>query len=75
MSNNLPPNHRQASITLSEVAESIDRSRLSFRRRFTINGQIQRGEAYMDGSRILIHECRPLMNKRDEVVVLTQFER
>lgn len=75
MSNNLLPNRTQASKTISEVTESLNRSRLGLRRRFTIGGLIQRGEAYTDGSRILLHECRPLMNKADETVVLDWYRR
>ena len=49
---------------VSDLADKLQRGRLSggIRSKFT-EGQIQNGEAYMDGLRILLQICGPLMTK------------
>jgi hypothetical protein len=77
MSDYTPPSHTQSSRLASSIADNLDKSRLSnpFQRRFTIDGQIRRGEAYLDGSRILIEEYRPLMDNGDKGIVRDTYQR
>ena len=64
--NDCPPDYSQIPKTISDVADNLIGARRvgGLLRRFA-DGQRQRGEAFMDGSRILIQQCRPLMNLDD----------
>ena len=56
--------HAHVTAVDSDVADKLQRGRLSggIRSEFT-DGQIQNGEAYMDGLRILLQNSSPLMSR------------
>jgi len=74
MTDTLPPNYSHATRTVSDVADNLKSARRSGGLLAkTTSGLIQRGEAYMDGSRILMQECLPLMNPDDNRTVKTVY--
>ncbi|KAH8989691.1 hypothetical protein EDB92DRAFT_1867046 [Lactarius akahatsu] len=74
MTDYLPPNYAQMVRTVADVANNINQPpRFGVLRRNLTNGQMQRGETYMDGSRILYQECRPLIKPNDLGVVRAKY--
>jgi hypothetical protein len=80
MTDYFPPNYTHNAHTVSDViasvADTLNRDRVSrgFRRIFT-EGTIERGEAYMNGTRTLIQHCRPLMQAREQKNVRTTYNQ
>ena len=76
MSPQVPPNYAEMTKTAAEVAHTLNKDRHigGLRRHFSSGKIQQRGEAYMDGSRILIEQCRLLMDPDDEDNVLARYD-
>jgi hypothetical protein len=79
MTDYLPSNHphnaHTASDVIANVADDLNRDRHSrgIRRIFT-EGKIERGEAYMNGTRTLLRHCRPLMQVHAQKNVRTTYD-
>lgn len=75
MSPQVPPNYADMTKTVAEVAHTLNKGRHigGLLRNFSRGKIQQRSEAYMDGSRILIEQCRSLMDPDDEDNVLVTY--
>ena len=66
MSDHPPLDYDQINRIIFEVADNLKRTgRLGGLWRKLPGGRIERGEAYLNGSRTLILHCWPLMNRSD----------
>ncbi|KAI9434094.1 hypothetical protein H4582DRAFT_1982425 [Lactarius indigo] len=75
MTDCIPPNYAQISGEISHVANTIDKARLSGGvRTFLSSGQKKRGEALMDASRIMLHQCGSLMNEAEQATVRDRYD-
>ncbi|KAN0140578.1 hypothetical protein V8E53_001787 [Lactarius tabidus] len=80
MTDHFPLNYTHNAHTVSDViasvADALNRDRVSrgLLSNFT-EGKIERGEAYMNGTRTLILHCRPLMQAREQKNVRTTYNQ
>jgi hypothetical protein len=72
----VPPNHAQINMIVAGVAHNLkkDRHLGGVWRNVTSKKIQERGEAYMDASRILINNCHPMMHPNDQVIVTTRYK-
>ena len=73
----VPPNYAQMTRTVAEVADNLNNARHlgSFLGNWTSGKKQKRGEAYVDGSRILYEQCSPLMEPMDRADVLAKYNQ
>lgn len=72
----VPPNYTQMTKAVAEVANDLDNGRhFGGLWRNWASGKLQkRGEAYMDGSRILYEQCGSLMALDDKIAFLSKYD-
>ena len=68
------PDYAHIAAVVSDVADNVQRGCHSggIWSNFT-SGQIQQGDVYMDGLRLLLQHCGPLMNRDDELKIQKVF--
>ena len=79
MTESLPQvhNYPQIASAVSDISNNLERQSQvgGLRKTFTLSGQIQRGEEYMDALSMTYHLCHPFMNDDDEELSRERYYR